>query len=216
LTAGSFVVLTNLGGGAFSGPQATATNQGPTSILLRDLNGDGNLDLVYVRDSRAVNGVQFEYTLVDVDRLGNETRHPSVSAIANPINPRIKLGSPAYSTRLGLGSRTTYSWTPVPLSGATLRISPDASFPVGSTMSIGISPRQAATGLLALNHRQDFAVQALASRNGGVVYWQIVTKPVGAASDHSATFRYTYDSPGSAKIVDVKYRVKAGSSRSDR
>jgi hypothetical protein len=166
-------------------------------------------------DLAAVNGVRFEYSLVDVDRFGKETRHQTVSVIPNPINPRIKLGSPAYGARLALGSRTTFAWTPVSFFSPSLRISRDASFPADATVSIAIESRQAAAGRVTLNVRQELAVQETATRNGGVMYWQIVDR-AGSTSDHNATVRYGYDLSTSAKANTFKTRAKAGTSRSNR
>jgi cysteine-rich repeat protein len=179
--------------------------------------GDVNSGAAYqFTDSTAVNGVEFEYSLVDVDRFAKETRHQTVSAVANPINPRIKLASPAHSARLALGSRTTLTWTPVSLFGASLRISPDATFPEESTVSIGIDARQKAVGRVTLSPRQELAVETMASRNGGVTYWQIVERSIGSVSDHSATFRYSYDLTTNAKVQNVKYRGKFEGTSSDR
>lgn len=152
-------------------------------------------------DNTAVNGVEFQYTLVDVDRFAKETRHESTRVVANPINPRIKLASPAYDARITAAKKTTFAWAPVSLFRASLRISSDATFPAESTVSFGIDARQTATGRATLNQRQQMAVNDLAARNGGVLYWQIVDlSSINPASDHSGTIRYSYELPSAQGV----------------
>jgi hypothetical protein len=160
-------------------------------------------------DSTAVNGVEYGYALVDVNRLAKETRHPFVSTIANPISPRIKSVSPAFGARLTLGRKTTFTWTPVSLFGASLLISRDATFPADTVLSIGIDARQKAKGSVTLSPRQQATVEQMSSKSAGVLYWKIVERSVGSKSDHSATYRYSYD-------LSLKNDVRLGARRSAR
>lgn len=144
-------------------------------------------------DTSAVNGVKYEYSLVDVSRVNRETRHPAARTIANPLSPRIRLNAPAYDTRLAPNAKTTFSWTPVSGFAATLKISGDPSFPAAATISIPINGREKATGRLTLGAREERAVQAIAGRNPGAVYWKIVEQSVRSTSDHSATLSFGYD-----------------------
>lgn len=146
-------------------------------------------------DNTALNGVQYEYALVDVSRLAKETRHAAARTIANPRSPRIRLNAPAYGTRLERAAKTTFSWSAVSGFGATLKISNDASFPAASTISVPINGREKAMGRLTLGPREERAVQALASKNPGVVYWKIVEQAGRTTSAQSATLSFGYELP---------------------
>jgi len=146
-------------------------------------------------DTTAVNGVQYEYALVDVDRLAKETRHANLGAIANPVNPRIQLLAPVYGTKLPMSGKTEFSWSSVSFMGGSIRISPDATFPADKTLAIALDARQTANGRLVLNRRQQLGVLEMATKSGGVLYWQIA----GSAPGQSATFRFSYDLSDYAK-----------------
>ena len=146
-------------------------------------------------DTTALNGVQYEYALVDVSRLARETRHAAAQTIVNPRAPRIRLAAPAYGARLSRTARNTFSWTPVSGFGATLKISNDAAFPAASTISVPINGREKVTGRLTLGPREERAVQALAAKSPGVVYWKIVEQAGRTTSTQSATLSFGYELP---------------------
>jgi len=79
-------------------------------------------------DDTAINGVEYTYTLVDVDLYGTETRHPEVRAVPNPPNPPVKLLSPAYGAALSPGAIPAFDWAPQTGRGQWVVISTDPTF----------------------------------------------------------------------------------------
>jgi hypothetical protein len=79
-------------------------------------------------DETALNGVEYAYTLVDVELSGRETRHPAVRAVPNPPHPTVKLLSPAYGAALSPGEIPAFEWTPATRRGQRVVISTDPTF----------------------------------------------------------------------------------------
>ncbi len=151
-------------------------------------------------DETAVNGVRYQYVLVDVDLSGREGFHPGGAVVPNPERPPIRLIAPPYGTsQLRAGSRPTFRFEPALLRGGLLQISADPTFSNRhQTVQVPLTSRGARGGEITLSASHARAVERLAARNGGSVYWRIVERTLNGRNLSSATYLAGYDSVPSA------------------
>lgn len=147
-------------------------------------------------DETAVNGVRYQYILVDVDLYGREGLHPGSAVVPNPLRPPIRLIAPAYgSNELRAGSRPTFRFEPALLRGGLLEISADPTFPTRRrTLQVPLTSRGARGGEITLSPAHARAVERVAASNGGSVYWRIVERTLNGRSLSSATYLASYAS----------------------
>ncbi|HKQ61400.1 MAG TPA: hypothetical protein VJS92_08905 [Candidatus Polarisedimenticolaceae bacterium] len=144
-------------------------------------------------DRSAINGVQYEYVLVDVELDGGESRHPGRLAVANPPRPPIRLLAPSYgSAHLRLGSRPSFAWEAGARGPMRLVVSTDPEFSDGTGTLVFVVPDSGRrSGSLTLNAAQSARMERLATGNAGALYWR-VEQPFGSSPERSATFALTY------------------------
>jgi hypothetical protein len=144
-------------------------------------------------DPTAINGVEYEYQLVEVETTGHRARHPGVRAVANPKHSDVALVAPIYGDSTRTAGTVAFTWTAGTESALLLEVSPDAAFArsdVGMEFTISGAERRA--GLKTLNRAQARGVDAAAAANGGVVYWRVMERRGGDLVPASATFRLDY------------------------
>lgn len=119
-------------------------------------------------DTTALNGVKHRYQLEDFDLDGFNTLHAPKVAIANPVRPPIRLVAPAYEEQAG--NVVSMRWEADKRVAATLEISGDPSFPLGSTLQIAVG----AGNTRRLSPRELDETRSLAGMGGeGGVYWRV-------------------------------------------
>lgn len=163
-------------------------------------------------DDTAVNGVRYQYILVDVDLNGSEGFHPGSAVVANPQRPPIRLIAPAYgSNELRAGSRPTFRFEPALLRGGILEISADPTFLTrGQIVQVPLASRSARGGEITLSAALARTVERLAARNGGSVYWRIVERTLNGRRLSSATYLVGYASvPAAASASGPALRLGA-------
>jgi len=170
-------------------------------------------------DVAAINGVRYEYLLVDVEYSGLEGTHAGLVAVANPTSPKVRLLAPAYgSTALNWGSRPTFSWTGLVSRDAVLQISSDPTF--NDALAVTLRNRKGNEITLSAAHTR--RVEDMASMNSGVVYWRILDNTLGSAAAVSETFAVGYgvvrpdDSRGVARFDVTDSSDPLDSARSKR
>jgi len=182
--------------------------------------GDLNQGAVYsFTDVAAINGVRYEYLLVDVEYSGLEGTHAGLVAVANPTSPKVRLLAPAYgSTALNWGSRPTFSWTGLVSRDAVLQISSDPTF----NDALAVTLRNRKGNEITLSSAHTRRVEDMASMNSGVVYWRILDNTLGSAAAVSETFAVGYgvvrpdDSRGVARFDVTDSSDHLDSARSKR
>jgi hypothetical protein len=118
-------------------------------------------------DTTAVDGVEYEYSVEDVDVDGFNTIHASKRAVPNPPSPEIRLVEPAYNAAAGDAIRM--SWTAPGRAKCTVEIAADPTFPPSRTLRIpsGYRPGRDLTA------REVDQVRRLAAGGDGGVYWRV-------------------------------------------
>lgn len=143
-------------------------------------------------DTTAINGVEYEYVLSDLDLRGGETTHPGGRAVPNPRRPAITLLAPDYGTSgLRSGDRPTFRWTSETPRRALLQISSDPTFASPETLTVATGPAST-SGSYTLNPAQARRAEGLALMNQGVVYWRILERTGRSVSARSATHSLGY------------------------
>ena len=138
-------------------------------------------------DTTALNGVEYEYTLVDVDLHGVETRHPVARATVNPSSSAIHLQSPAYGAELPAVPRLAFTWSAPPRSSVVVRISAHPTFPDGAeTMTVPVRVRRGAPSPSEMTFAGPRLrrLEQLAGTGGGRLYWKVV----GAGAEDGEVF----------------------------
>lgn len=145
-------------------------------------------------DDTAINGVEYEYVLVDVEIGGVEGIHPGSVAVPNAQRAPIRLEAPAYgSSELRYGTAPSFAWEPTVGRGGVLVISADPSFSDdGDVVYAPIRGRSIRDGELTLNGHQTRQVEALALAGDGVLYWQILEPTIGSTVKSSPVYRVGY------------------------
>ncbi len=141
-------------------------------------------------DGTAVNGVLYEYVLVDVELSGKETWHRGTLAVANPPRAPIRLVAPSYgSGELREGSATTFAWETSSRRPSLLLISTDPTFQDSRrrlTVSAGLSES------LTLAPGERARLERLARTQGGIFYWKVIQPTLGSRVLSSPTFQAAY------------------------
>lgn len=142
-------------------------------------------------DDTAVNGVQYEYLLIDVELGGKEGQHPGAVGIANPLESRIRLESPAYgSSDFRTGERPTFTWEAGNVRNTKLVISTDPTF---SSRETTMMVHRSKNGSVTLNKAQARNLEALAAGNNGLFYWTVLeSKLVQGSLPVTQTFAASY------------------------
>lgn len=143
-------------------------------------------------DDTSVNGVEYEYLLVDVELSGLEGQHPGARGVANPLDSRISLLSPAYgSSELRAGQRPTFTWDAGNLKNTTLLISADPTF---SSVANTIVVRGGKKGSATLSPSKARNLEALAATNSGLFYWRVVESKLtrGGLQPSTQTFAASF------------------------
>jgi hypothetical protein len=143
-------------------------------------------------DTEAVNGLEVDYVLVDVELGGLETQHEAVRTVANPQSPAIELVSPAYGHDLAPGQGLTLSWRSANNGRrAVVSLSADPTFSDGSAVSLNVSSKRMKGDLrsLRLSAGQLTRLSGLAEAGGGVLYWKVVEHTLGSQRFESAISR---------------------------
>jgi len=151
-------------------------------------------------DETAINGVEYQYGLVDVDLSGLDTRHPDVFAVANPATPPIHLVLPAYGAQLAFGDRPTFRWESSSARRLTMLISTDPTFSDRARTIVLSVP--GGDGESTLKPRAGRELEALAGQGLGVLYWRIVEHTVGSLVNTSETFRFGYSAGASLVVAE--------------
>lgn len=170
--------------------------------------GDINMGAFYqFVDETAINGVEYEYVLVDVELSGRESAHPGVLAVPNPQQPRIRLLEPAYgSSELRLGDRPEFAWEPDARGRVLLLISSDPTFLDREvTMAVPVGTRASQPGRIELNLPWTRTMEQIALGNRGVVYWR-VEEASGTGASASATFSLSYGVLDDAAMQSLGHR----------
>jgi hypothetical protein len=145
-------------------------------------------------DAEAVNGVQYEYVLVDIELSGLQSSHPGVVAVANPHRPPIRLLAPPYgASHLKPGDRPSFTWESDFRRAARLLISSDPTFrDLARTMTVPDAAAGRGSGQVRLNRAQSLRLESLAASNRGMVYWKVTQATLGSIVNSSATFSVSY------------------------
>jgi hypothetical protein len=126
-------------------------------------------------DATPVNGVEYAYSLEDVDIYGVSTRHPGSVTVANPLNSPIRLVSPAYGARVEGETSLTLRFE----SGLKGRhygvFSADPTF--ADPLRSLIVPA-GADGTVALDAQLLVSLGQLAAPSNGVLYWRVANRPL--------------------------------------
>jgi len=146
-------------------------------------------------DRTAINGVRYQYILVDVDLEGREGFHPSEAVVPNPERPPIRLLFPSYGSHVfEPGSRIQFRFEPALLRGGVLEISSDPTFRPGrATVRVPLTSKGARSGEVVLGPAQTRAVELLAANNGGSFYWRIVERTLNGRLLSSPTYLVGYE-----------------------
>ncbi len=142
-------------------------------------------------DDTAVNGVEYEYLLVDVELSGLEGQHPGIVSVSNPVNSPIVLQSPHYgSSELRDGVRPTFTWDRGNIRNTMLVLSTDPTF---SSPENSMIVRRGKNGSVTLNKAEARNLEALAAGNNGLFYWTVIeSKLVQGSTPVTQTFAATY------------------------
>jgi hypothetical protein len=144
-------------------------------------------------DESAVNGVEYEYILVDVELSGAEGHHRGAYSVANPTGTPVQLIAPLYgSSELRTGKRATFEWNSSSRRNAVLLISSDPTFSDASkTMVVG-GRSMKTRGEVTLSYGQSKRLEALARDHYGVVYWKVMEPTLGSQVITSPTYSVGY------------------------
>ena len=156
--------------------------------------GDINLGASYrFVDETAINGVAYEFMLVDVELSGLESQHPGVVAVANPPRSSIRLVTPVYgNSELRLGDVPRFAWESDGAAVQNLLISSDPTFTDRrKTLAIPGSRRNLEQDV-ELTRQQAQVMEQLALGNSGVLYWRVIQGPKGRGVQSSATHSLSY------------------------
>ena len=163
--------------------------------------GDLNQGAAYsFTDGAAINGVRYEYRLVDVEFSGLEGIHNGLVAVANPTHPKVRLIAPEYgAAALRWGVRPTFAWAGLVSRDAVVQVASDPTF--ANALAVSLRGRKGTE--ITLNAAQTRIVEEMASRNAGVVYWRVLDTALGSAAAVSETFAVGYGVARPADSRDV-------------
>jgi hypothetical protein len=139
-------------------------------------------------DETAVNGVEYDYSLEDVDISGRNTFHGPRRAVANPTSARIELTSPAYGEEVRGSLRFRFASA---VNGRVdVEVSADPTFR-GRTVSVttGASRRNE----IVLGASEMRRIRELAREADGVLYWRVRGRDAASdGSSDSSTYRFRW------------------------
>jgi hypothetical protein len=137
-------------------------------------------------DATAVNGVEYEYSLEDVDNSGRNTFHGPRRVIANPETALIQLVSPAYGGETSARGRFAFA---TELKGRVeLQISADPTFRDRSLSVLTGAGRRSEVILGTSEIRQ---VEEMARGSAGVLYWRVLARDSSSSGrSNSSTFMF--------------------------
>jgi hypothetical protein len=123
-------------------------------------------------DLTAMDGVEYQYRLEDIDFSGKNSLHAIERAVANPQDPDVRLRAPGYGEAVALehGLKLAYDSVRIVHGTGLLQISSDPGFEAAQTISVR-TPIQAGANEIKLNPRMLRQMQDLAA--DGVLYWRL-------------------------------------------
>ncbi len=141
-------------------------------------------------DDAAVNGVEYEYLLVEVDTHGHRARHPGPHAVPNPPRPPVVLLAPVYGGTTNGEAAPVFAWSPGGDGALIVEISTDPSFESDAAMmELPISGADRRSGRMSLNPAQTRSFGRLLGASSGSLYWRIVERLGSDRAPVSATYR---------------------------
>jgi hypothetical protein len=145
-------------------------------------------------DDTALNGVEYAYTLVDVELSGTETRHPAVRVVPNPPHPSVKLLAPEYGATLAAGAIPAFTWTPT-TPGQKIVISSDPTF-TDRAQTVRINRQKDQHGRIDRAGRGDRRVETPEESDqlptGRLLYWRVEQSGRKGAVVSSDTYYFRY------------------------
>ena len=135
-------------------------------------------------DLSALNGVEYDYRIEDIDFQGKNGLSDIHKTVANPPTPDVQLLSPEYGALVALqGLVLGYDSTSSLRGGGRLQVSssPDFSDFISANVSVRAGTRE-----VRLNPHTLSQIGNLAAASEGVVYWRLADKRSNPVSD---TFR---------------------------
>ena len=133
-------------------------------------------------DTTPVNGVEYAYTLEDVDIYGMSTRHAASVAVANPVNSPIRLVGPAYGAHVEGETGVTLRFESGLKGRHYALFSSDPTF--ADPLRMQVIPATA-DGSVTLDARSLASLGHLAASTSGVLYWRVANRPVMTAGGPS-------------------------------
>lgn len=121
-------------------------------------------------DTTPMNGVEYEYTLEEWTRHDDIQLHPARRVVPNPVNPTLRLVSPAYNE--AARSTVRFEWQVPGRMRFTLQLSPEASFSGPATLHLGAGVRT----YRALTSREMSQIRSMADGGEGGIYWRVTGK----------------------------------------